>query len=151
MKNYGRLLTVAFTLVTVLLTAYKPSSAHVTTDEVRGLIVKVTSVDAVTLLDSCNNRTFFRLDGIDSPESRMPYEQAGQAHLRDLVIDRVVIATIHKQDCNWRTVATLRLSSEDVNLAMINAGMAQHFKKYEAEQPKHLIAIYDKSEQVART
>jgi endonuclease YncB( thermonuclease family) len=135
----------------VLLTAYKPSKAHVTTHEVRGLIMKVTNIDTVTLPDSCNNRISFRLDGIDSPESRMPYGQARPAHLRDLAIKKVVIATIHKQDCNWRTVATLRLSSEDVNLAMINAGMAQHYKKYEAEQLKHLIAVYDKSEQVGRS
>jgi micrococcal nuclease len=124
MNNYRRLLAVALALVMVLLTAYKPSAAHEATHEVRGRIVKLTDGDTVTLLVASNIRITIRLAGIDAPESRMPYGQAAQAHLRDLVLNKEVIATTHKRDRYGRTVATLWLNSKDVNLAMIQAGMA---------------------------
>jgi endonuclease YncB( thermonuclease family) len=151
MKNFSRLLAWALALVMVLLMAYKPSVAHDATHEVRGQIVKVTDGDTVTLLNESNIIITIRLAGIDAPELRMQYGQAAQAHLRDLVLNKVVIARTHKQDRFGRTVATLWVNSEDVNLAMIHAGMAWHYKKYQADQPKHLTAIYDKSEQAART
>ena len=151
MKNYRQLLTVALALLMVLHTAHKPSAAHEVTNEVRGQIVKVTDGDTVTLLNESNTRITIRLAGIDAPELRMQYGQAAQAYLRDLVLNKVVIAKTHKQDRFGRSVATLWVNSEDVNLAMIHAGMAWHYKKYQTDQPKHLTAIYDKSEKAART
>lgn len=151
MKNYRRLLAVALALVMALHTAHKPSAAHEVTHEVRGQIVKVTDGDTVTLLNERDIRITIRLAGIDAPELRMQYGQAAQAYLRDLVLNKVVIAKTHKKDRFGRIVATLWVNSEDVNLAMIHAGMAWHYKKYQTDQPKHLTAIYDKSEQAART
>jgi endonuclease YncB( thermonuclease family) len=151
MKNFSRLRAWALALVMVLLMAYKPSVARDATHKVRGQIVKVTDGDTVTLLNESNIIITIRLAGIDAPELRMQYGQAAQVYLRDLVLNKVVIARTHKQDRFGRTVATLWVNSEDVNLAMIHAGMAWHYKKYQADQPKHLTAIYDKSEQAART
>jgi endonuclease YncB( thermonuclease family) len=151
MKNCLRLLAVALALVMVLLTAHKPSAAHEATHEVRGQIVKVTDGDTVTLLNESNISITIRLAGIDASELRMLYGQVAQAYLRDLVLNKVVIAKTHKQDRFGRTVATLWVNSEDINLAMIHAGMAWHYKKYQTDQPKQQTAIYDKSEQAART
>jgi endonuclease YncB( thermonuclease family) len=151
MKKHRRLLAVALVLVMALHTAHKPSAAHEVTHEVRGQIVKVTDGDTVTLLNERDISITIRLAGIDAPELRMPYGQAAQAYLRDLVLNKVVIAKTRKKDRFGRIVATLWVNSEDVNLAMIHAGMAWHYKKYQTDQPKHLTAIYDKSEQEART
>jgi endonuclease YncB( thermonuclease family) len=93
-------------------TAHKPSAAHEVTHEVRGQIVKVTDGDTVTLLNERDISITIRLAGIDAPELRMPYGQAAQAYLRDLVLNKVVIAKTRKKDRFGRIVATLWVNSE---------------------------------------
>lgn len=151
MKNYRRLLAAAMTLVMTLLMTCAPSAAQVTHEEVHGRIVKVTDGDTVTLEGADNSRIKIRLAGIDAPESRMPYGHAAQAHLAGLVLNKEVVAVTHKQDRYGRTVATLLMGSKDINLTMVQAGMAWHYKLYAHEQPRNQATNYAQSELVART
>ena len=52
-----------------------------------------------------------------------------------------------KTDRFGRSVGKVLLQGRDINLAMLMAGMARHYKKYEREQPAsdrllYLIAAY---------
>ncbi|MGV0961070.1 MAG: thermonuclease family protein [Limnohabitans sp.] len=126
MNIYRRQLAAAITLTVTLLMAYAPSTARVPHKEVSGRIVRVTDGDTVTLLSSDNTRIKIRLAGIDAPESRMPYGHAAQVHLAELVLNKEVIAVTHKHDRYGRTVATLWVGTKDVNLTMVQDGLAWH-------------------------
>ena len=134
MKNYRRMLAVALTLFMVLLTAHKLSAAHEATHELRGRIIRVFDGDTVTLQENGGFQTSIRLAGIDAPENKMAYGVEAQAYLARLVINKEVVAIARKQDRYGRTVATVFLETDDVNLSMLKAGMAWHYKKYENEQ-----------------
>lgn len=150
MKNYRRPLAASMIWAMTLLMACAPSSAHIPQKEVFGRIVRVTDGDTVTLLRSDNTRITIRLAGIDAPESRMPYGHAAQTHLAGLVLNKEVVAVTQKQDRYGRTVATLLFGTQDINLTMVQAGMAWHYKRYAQEQPQNQAANYAQSEQVAR-
>lgn len=151
MKNDRRPLAASMIWAMTLLMACAPSSAQIPQKEVIGRIVRVTDGDTVRLLSSDNTHIKIRLAGIDAPESRMPYGQASQVHLAGLVLNKEVVAVIQKQDRYGRTVATLLYGTQDINLTMVQAGMAWHYKRYAHEQTQNQAANYAQSEQVART
>lgn len=150
MKNYRELgvATIAFVLLFTMVAT--PVAAKELTYETRGRIVQVTDGDTVTLLDNNNTKIKIRLAGIDAPESKMAYGPAASAHLATLVLGREVVAVVQKQDRYGRTIATVLRNSTDVNLAMIEAGMAWHYKKYAREQPVAEALAYAKAEVAAR-
>lgn len=151
MKIYRRLLAAAMTLVMTMLLACVTSAAQVPPKELHGRIVRVTDGDTVTLEGTDNTRIKIRLAGIDAPESRMPYGHTAQAYLAGLVLNNEVVAVTQKQDRYGRTVATLLLGTQDINLTMVQVGMAWHYKRYAHEQPRNQAANYAQSELVART
>ena len=150
MKNYRQLGVAALTFVLLLTIAATPVAAEELTYEMRGRIVKVTDGDTVTLLANDNTKTKIRLAGIDAPESTMVYGRAASAHLATLVLGREVVAVVQKKDRYGRTIATVLRNSTDVNLAMIEAGMAWHYKKYARGQPFAQALAYAKAELAAR-
>jgi endonuclease YncB( thermonuclease family) len=151
MKIYRRPLAALMIWAMTLLIACAPSAAQVPQKEVFGRIIRVTDGDTVTLLRSDNTRITIRLAGIDAPESRMPYGHAAQTHLSGLVLNKEVVAVIQKKDRYGRTVATLLHGTQDINLTMVQAGMAWHYKRYAHEQPRNQAANYAVAELVART
>lgn len=116
-----------------------------------GRIVRVTDGDTVTLLDEYQAQHKIRLAGIDAPESGMPYGQEATALLASLVLGQSVVAHARKQDRYGRSVATVTLNAQDVSLAMIQAGLAWHYRQYAAEQPKGEARAYAQAEERART
>ena len=92
--------------------------------ELSGVVQRVIDGDTLVLLDATQTRHTLRLTGIDAKESRMPYGQQGKVSLAELVLGHEVVATIGKQDRYGRAIATLKEDGNDVNLAMIQAGLA---------------------------
>jgi endonuclease YncB( thermonuclease family) len=117
----------------------------------QGRVVRVTDGDTVTLLDGHEALHKIRLAGIDAPESAMPYGHQATLYLMSLVFGERVEAVIYKQDRYGRTVATLMRGEQDINLAMIQAGLAWHYKHYAKEQPAAQAQAYAQAEELART
>lgn len=140
-----RLFTSVLLLVLLQATAYAGPLI------LQGRIVRVTDGDTVTLLDERQTLHKIRLAGIDAPESAMPYGQQAALHLAALVLGKAVEAVTYKQDRYGRTVATLMLGEQDVNLAMLQAGLAWHYKHYAKEQPAAQAQAYAQAEALART
>ena len=115
-----------------------------------GRIVGVTDGDTVTLLDAQDAQHKIRLAGIDAPESRMPYGQQAKAHLAALVFGQDVVAIARKKDRYGRTIATLMLGQKDVNLSMVEVGLAWHYKHYAKEQPAAEARAYAQAEVQAK-
>ena len=135
----------------VLLLVLLQASASAGPLILQGCIVRVTDGDTVTLLDERQTLHKIRLAGIDAPESAMPYGRQATLYLVALVFGKTVEAVTYKQDRYGRTVATLMLGAQDINLAMLQAGLAWHYKHYAKEQPAAQAQAYAEAEELART
>ena len=138
-------------LTSVLLLVLLQAAVHAEPLILQGRIVRVTDGDTVTLLDERHTLHKIRLAGIDAPESAMPYGNHATLYLVALVFGKTVEAVTYKQDRYGRTVATLMLGTQDINLAMLQAGLAWHYKQYEVEQTPADRAAYSAAELKART
>lgn len=136
-----------FFLLLVLL----QTSTHAEPLLLQGRIVRVADGDTVTLLDERQTLHKIRLAGIDAPEAAMPYGQQATLYLGSLVFGKDVEAVTYKHDRYGRKVATLMLEALDVNLAMLQAGLAWHYKRYRKEQPAVQAQAYARAEELART
>lgn len=114
-----------------------------------GLVVGVTDGDTITLLDDQRTQHKIRLSGIDAPEKAQAFGQRSKEHLSSLVFGHRVMVETEKQDRYGRTVGKVVIDGRDVNLAMVVAGMAWHYKKYEGEQSPSDRLLYADAEQLA--
>ena len=138
-------------LFTSVLLVLLQATAHAGPLIRQGRIVRVTDGDTVTLLDERQTLHKIRLAGIDAPESAMPYGHQATLYLVSLVLGKELEAVTYKQDRYGRTVATLMLGAQDINLAMLQAGLAWHYKHYAKEQPAAQAQAYAQAEVLART
>lgn len=136
--------------ILVCLLVFLQTTGHTAPLTVQGRILWVTDGDTVALLDEHHTLHKIRLAGIDAPETAMPYGRQATLHLVSLVLDKNVTAVGYKRDRYGRIVATLMLGAHDVNLAMIQAGLAWHYKRYANEQPTAQAQAYAQAEERAR-
>ena len=101
-------------------------------EEIRGRVVRVADGDTVTLLSTSATQHKIRLQGIDAPEKKQAFGNASRKFLADLVADREVRVTYAKRDRYQRILGTVYLDDSDVNLEMLRAGMAWHYRKYDS-------------------
>jgi endonuclease YncB( thermonuclease family) len=134
----------------VFLLVLLQTTTHAEPLVLHGRIVRVMDGDTVTLLDENQTLRKIRLAGIDAPESAMPYGLHATLYLVSLVLGKTVEAVTYKQDRYGRTVATLMLGEQDINLAMIQVGLAWHYKRYANEQPAAEALAYAQAEELAR-
>lgn len=150
MNQFKHLAQVALGLTMALLGPHTTMAAPDPSHTLLGQVVRVSDGDTVTL-QTQDSTIKIRLAGIDAPETKMPHGPQAKAHLSALVLGRQVQAIAQKKDRYGRTIATLMLNTKDVNLAMVQAGMAWHYKQYEREQSATDAAAYAQSEAKART
>lgn len=132
-------------LLTLLLTA--PAYAK----ELSGQVVGITDGDTLTLLDAYNTQFKVRLAGIDAPESAMNWGHKAKTALAELTFRRQVIVLWDKTDRYGRTLGKVMVDGRDINLRLIDQGMAWHYKKYQNEQSSEDRDLYSRSEDDSRT
>lgn len=115
-----------------------------------GLVVGVTDGDTITVLDDQRTQHKIRLSGIDAPEKAQAFGQRSKEALSALVFGRRVTVDTEKQDRYRRAVGKVVIDGRDANLAMVLAGMAWHYKKYEGEQSPSDRLLYADAEREAR-
>jgi len=99
-----------------------------------GRVVGVTDGDTITVLAAGNVQEKIRVAGIDAPEKKQPFGQASKLSLSNLVYDRPVTVEWRKRDRYRRIVGHVFVSGRDAGLEQIRAGMAWHYRRYQAEQ-----------------
>lgn len=112
-----------------------------------GKVVKIADGDTFTLLVDEHDQVKVRLDGIDAPEKGQPFGNRAKEYLSSMIWnDTTVMVTVIKKDHYGRSVARISTDSiADVNLEMIRAGYAWHYKDYNSN------AAYAEAELLART
>jgi endonuclease YncB( thermonuclease family) len=99
--------------------------------KITGRVVSVADGDTITVLDENKTQVKVRLDAIDAPETGQPFGQASKRALSDMVFGRDVVVYRKKLDRWGRTVGHVIVDGVDTNLAMLEAGMAWHYKEYD--------------------
>jgi endonuclease YncB( thermonuclease family) len=115
-----------------------------------GRVVGISDGDTLTVLDAEQRQRKIRLAGIDAPEKRQAWGQRAQQFLGDRVFQRVVRIEVSKKDRYGREIGKVLLDGEDINLELVRAGLAWHYRAYEREQPPEERGQYAEAEQQAR-
>jgi endonuclease YncB( thermonuclease family) len=115
-----------------------------------GEVVAVADGDTVTVLDSGKRQHRVRLAGIDAPEKRQAFGNSSRQALASMVFRQRVVVESQKVDRYGRLIGKVFLGNVDVNLALLNLGLAWHYKDYQSEQSAEDRLSYSKAESVAR-
>jgi len=94
-------------------------------------VVGVHDGDTITGLDDSKTQFKIRLDAIDAPELGQPFGQASKKALSEKVFGRNVVVIAKTKDKYGRTVGHVMIDGRDVNLEMLEEGMAWHYKHYD--------------------
>lgn len=119
-------------------------------ETIRGKVVAIADGDSITVLDAQWDQHKIRLAGIDAPEKKQAFGQRAKEHISALLFSRSVAVEAEKKDRYGRTVGKVLVDGQDVNLAMVAAGFAWHYKQYASEQSATDRLIYDQAERVSR-
>lgn len=98
--------------------------------EIKGLVVKITDGDTLTLLDGANKQVKVRLAGIDTPESRQPYGNRAKQELASLSFSKRVVVKVQDVDRYARVVGRIDVGGLDVNAEMVRRGAAWVYRQY---------------------
>jgi micrococcal nuclease len=121
----------------VLLAACLPAFAAPPTATEKHLQVQVVGVhdgDTLTGLTADKEQVKIRMDAVDAPELKQPFGQAAKNALSDKVFGKTVTVTTKKKDRYGRTVGHVLLGKRDINLEMLEEGMAWHYRQYSKNQ-----------------
>ena len=117
----------------------------------KGIIVNVVDGDTVHLLNDNEEKLKVRLQHIDAPELDQSYGKESRFVLEKLILNKKVTVIGDKKDKYKRLLGVISLDEVDVNLEMIKAGAAWHFKKYaKFDQAQEQYQIYDEHEHQAK-
>ncbi len=125
-----------FTLISLLL--FTGTFAQ----EYQGTIVSVTDGDTYIFQTEYGSLRV-RSEGIDAPETVQPYGKAATAFMETFLNTEATLVT-SGTDRYKRTIGTLYIGGKDINLAMIDAGLAWFYKAYSENE------AYQKAETTAR-
>jgi len=124
-------MTKAHLLLALLIAA--PAFAAPPKTETR-LALKVVGVhdgDTITGLDESKTQFKIRLDAIDAPELGQPFGQASKKAMSEKGFGKDVVVIPKTKDKYGRTVGHVLIDGRDVNLLMLEEGMAWHYKHYD--------------------
>lgn len=134
-------------LVVTLLSA---TSLVIHAEVLVGKVVGITDGDTITVLDADKTEHKVRLMGIDAPERSQDFGAASKQALSNYIYQKTVSVDYKKLDKYKRKVGKVILDNQDICLAMIEIGMAWHYKDYEKEQSKTDRDLYKQAELKAR-
>jgi endonuclease YncB( thermonuclease family) len=114
-------------------------------------VVGITDGDTITVLAASNQQFVVRLSGIDAPELEQPYGAASEKHLADLIAGKQVNLDCGPEESYGRKVCKVLLrNGEDVDLDLVKAGLAWHYKQYAYAQTPADRQAYAAAEDAAR-
>lgn len=113
-------------------------------------VVGITDGDTITVLDADKTEHKVRLMGIDAPEKKQDFGAASIKALSNYIYQKEVTVEYKKLDKYKRKVGKVILDKQDICLAMIELGMAWHYKEYEKEQSITDSDLYRQAELKAR-
>lgn len=90
-----------------------------------GRVLRVTSGDQLTIMDTGNVLHTVRLAGIQAPQVGRPFGADARTHLRTLLLGRFTLVDYELRDSAKRILGKVTYGGADVNLRQIQAGLAR--------------------------
>ena len=120
-------------------------------------VVRIVDGDTIQVIDSNGIKFKIRLLGIDTPELKQRFGYESSLSLKKIIDGKAVII-ISKTEKNKpytlgrykRIIGKIILNGKDINLEMVQKGMAWHYKKYIKSQNVEDRQSYNNAEQDAR-
>lgn len=129
-----RIFTLATLLAAATCAAAEPSYPIPEGDRITARCVGVHDGDTLTLLVETpdgKRQAKIRLDAIDAPEIGQPFGNRAKRELSGMVFGKDCEVESKGQDRYGRTIGRVTVAGKSVNVAMLEAGMAWHFKKFD--------------------
>lgn len=145
-KRHVLLLILACSLMQVLPVRAESSKVQ----EIEGKVERALDGDTLVFLPTAGRRFTIRLAGIDAPERDMPYGNLARQRLIELANVGTVMALATKTDRCGRTIAKISIKGIDLNLVLVQEGLAWHYKQYAHEQAHGDAIAYASAEIDAR-
>jgi endonuclease YncB( thermonuclease family) len=121
-----------------------------------GIVQRVADGDTITVITLNQTKLRIRMVGIDAPETPkgtefpgQPYGKEAEAYLKQLVEGKRVKVEIYGVDRYKRLLSTIFLDGRDINLVMIEAGLAEVYRGPESDNPYK--PQYQAAEETARS
>lgn len=92
-------------------------------------VVGVADGDTITVYDG-TKQTKIRLEGIDCPEEGADFSKKAKQFTSDLLFGKEVRVVGKERDRYGRLVARVHVEDTDASLALVEAGLAWHYKEY---------------------
>jgi len=102
-----------------------------TGDTAVGKVVRIIDGDTFELLLNDRDNERIRLHGIDCPERDQPFSSKARNYLASLIFSKTVRIVRKDVDRYGRTIAMVFVKNINVNEALLSAGFAWHFKRYD--------------------
>jgi micrococcal nuclease len=99
--------------------------------ETAGRVVGIADGDTFTMIDHHNKQVRVRLYGIDAPEKNQDFGKVSKKFLSDLIFNKAVEIQEVDTDRYGRIIAIVRIDSLIVNEALLQAGLAWHYREYD--------------------
>ena len=107
-----------------------------------GIVERVANGDTVTVISPNQTKLRVRLYGIDAPETPkdtkfpgQPFGEEAAGHLEQLVHHKRVRVEIYGVDRYHRLLGVLFLDGRNINLSMLEAGLAEVYRGPEEDNP----------------
>ena len=101
---------------------------------ITGKVVSVADGDTITVLDSTKKQHKIRFQHIDTPEKKQAFGQKAKQYLSKMVFGKTVKVSIKEKDRYGRSIGTVYLGKKNINLEMVKAGFAWHYKAYSKDK-----------------
>jgi micrococcal nuclease len=98
--------------------------------QLEGKVVSIADGDTFTMLINIT-QIRVRLHGIDCPEKGQDYRNVAKDFLSELVFGKTVTVNAMSKDRYGRTIGMVSIGGMNVNEALLKAGLAWHYKKYD--------------------
>lgn len=103
-------------------------------DDVYGIVFSIVDGDTYDILIEDNKKIRIRMEGIDAPETGMPFSQVSKNYLGKLCFNKNVKVHVTELD-NKRYIGFSYLDDgTELSHEMIRAGLAWHFTKYNTDK-----------------
>lgn len=109
-------------------------SASLFAEPITGKVISISDGDTITIMDSSKTQHKIRLEHIDTPEKKQAFGTKAKQYLSSMIFGKNVKVEIKEKDRYGRYIGTVFLEKKNINLEMIKAGLAWHYKKYSKDK-----------------